>query len=222
MKASFIAGLFFLSAIIFQEGLALAKDKEIKLPPPITKGSMSVEEALQTRRSQRTFTQKNLSVAEIGQLAWAAQGVTEQRWVRQSLRTVPAAGDLYPLEVYIISKDGEFHYIPEGHLLEIMDNKDLRKELSAAALGQSAIKSAPVVIVLCAVYERVTAKYSARGVTYTQLETGHAAQNVLLQAVALGLAAIPMGAFIPDDVQKVLKIPGEQVPLYIIPVGYAD
>jgi SagB-type dehydrogenase family enzyme len=222
MKNNPILSIGLAAAIIFFEGIIMAKEKQVQLPPPSTKGTISVEEALQKRRSQRIFTKRELSLVEIGQLAWAGQGVTDQRWVRNSLRTAPSAGALYPLEIYILTKDGLFHYLPDGHKMDAVAAKDLRKELAVAALGQNAIKEAPMVMVICAVYERVTAKYSARGITYTHLEAGHAAQNILLQAVALGLGAVPIGAFMPDDVQKVLQAPKEQVPLYIIPVGYAE
>lgn len=217
MKKGWIFLLIFL--LINQGEKVMAKTNQIQLPAPITKGKISLEEAILKRRSQRSFTQKDLSLDQIGQLLWAAQGITEKKW-GYSFRTAPSAGALYPMEIYLVSKDGLFHYLPEGHKLEVLGEKDLRKALCASALGQDAIAQAPLNIVICAVYARVTAKYGERGIRYTHIEAGHVAQNIHLQAVNLGLGSVPIGAFSDEGVQKTLDLPKDHAPLYIIPVGY--
>lgn len=198
----------------------MAKTGQIRLPAPITKGKVSLEEAILKRRSQRTFIQKDLNLEQISQLLWAAQGITAKGG-GFGFRSAPSAGALYPIEIYLLTKDGFFHYLPEGHSLEILGEKDLRSALANVALGQEAISQAALDIVICAVYPRVTAKYGQRGIRYTHIETGHVAQNVHLQAVVLGLESVPIGAFSDEAVKKLLLLPQDYEPLYIIPVGYS-
>jgi SagB-type dehydrogenase family enzyme len=188
------------------------------LPHPRERGTMSLEETLARRRSVRDLTSTGITSAELGQLCWAAQGVTAS----SGLRTAPSAGALYPLELYVVTADGVLHYRPGSHGTAPQRAGDLRKALQQAAGGQAAIGQAPVVFVLVAVYERTAVKYGeGRARRYAQLEAGHAAQNLLLQTVALGLGAVPIGAFDDRQVQAVLGLPAEQEPLYLIPVGHA-
>ena len=195
---------------------AVVGQEVTRLPRPREQGTMSLEETLARRRSVRDFTSSGITPAELGQLCWAAQGVT----AAGGLRTAPSAGALYPLELYAVSADGVLHYRPGPHETVLHRAGDLRNALRQAALGQDALAEAPVVFVLAAVYERTAAKYGeGRARRYAQLEAGHAAQNLLLQAVALGLGAVPIGAFDDRRVQAVLGLPADQEPLYLIPVG---
>ena len=197
------------------------KPETIKLPAPAQNSDTSIEEAMLKRRSVRRYKDATLTLAEISQLLWAAQGITNL----DGLRTAPSAGALYPLEVYLVAgnvdglPDGVYNYKPHRHELERTADGDKRTELSKAALGQAPIKKAAAVIVISAVYERITGKYGERGIQYTHIETGHVAQNVQLQAVSLELATVVIGAFHEDAVKEVLSISGMEQPLYIIPVG---
>jgi SagB-type dehydrogenase family enzyme len=209
--------LVFITLIITccKGGVAMASE-EIKLTSPITKGSVSIEETLLKRRSVRSFKSKALTLEQISQLLWAAQGITNA----YGFRTAPSAGALYPLEVYALTGDGVYRYNPENHSLILTSKADKRAELVSAALGQSFIASAPLDIVVTAVFERVTRKYGDRGVRYVHIESGHAAENILLQATALGLGGVPIGAFQDGKVSKTLNLPDDHKPLYIIPIGY--
>ena len=200
---------------------AMAKDDLIQLPKPIIKSKVSLEEAILKRRSKRSFTQEELTTGQMSQLLWAAQGITEKK-ANFSLRAAPSAGALYPMEIYALTKDGLFHYFPEKHTLKLVEKKDLRKTLASASFGQSPVSQAPLDIVICAVYSRVTSKYGQRGRRYTDIEAGHIAQNIHLEAVSLGLGSVPIGAFDDKKVKSVLTLPKDEEPLYIIPVGYAD
>ena len=197
----------------------MAKSKEIQLPKPIEASKVSLEEAILSRRSERSFIQKDLDLTQIGQLLWAAQGITAKKF-GFGFRAAPSAGALYPMEVYLLSQDGFFHYLPGGHKLEVLSHSDLRNSLAAAALGQESVKEAPIDIVICAVYQRITGKYGQRGIRYAHIEAGHIAQNIHLQAVALGLGSVPIGAFSDKEVKETLSLSPEQEPVYIIPVGY--
>ncbi len=190
--------------------------KEIVLPAARLKGKLSLEEAIYRRRSERSFVSQKLTLGQIGQLLWAAQGETDKS---RGLRAVPSAGALYPLEIYLLSSQGFFHYFPSGHKLEVVSGEDKRQSLAQGALFQNCITEAQVSIVICAVYERITHKYGQRGLRYVDIEAGHAAENLHLQAVALGLSSVCVGAFDDQAVKNLLALPSACEPLYIIPVG---
>ncbi|MCM8763098.1 MAG: SagB/ThcOx family dehydrogenase [Candidatus Omnitrophica bacterium] len=182
---------------------------------------MSFEEAIFKRRSQRNFKAKDLTLEQIGQLLWAGQGITAKRG-GFSLRASPSAGALYPMEIYLLTREGLFHYLVTEHKLEVLNEKDLRKALAEAAWGQDAVAAAAADIVICAVYPRITAKYGERGIRYAHIEAGHIAQNIHLEAVALGLGSVPIGAFNDEGVKQLLNLGRDYEPLYIIPVGYVE
>jgi SagB-type dehydrogenase family enzyme len=173
------------------------------------------------RRSVRQYSDEPLRLPELAQLLWAAQGITSPR----GFRTSPSAGALYPLEVYAVVGSvediapGIYWYHTREHELVSVADGDQRDALADAALGQSFVGEAAVDLVVTAIYERTTVKYGERGVRYVHIEAGHAAQNVLLQATALGLGAVPVGAFLDQSVARILDLPDDENPLYIIPVG---
>ncbi|MCK4398202.1 MAG: SagB/ThcOx family dehydrogenase [Methanophagales archaeon] len=193
----------------------------IKLPEPSYTGNTSVEVALSQRRSIRNYSGENLTLDEVSQLLWAAQGITAP-W---GGRTAPSAGGLYPLELYVVVGDvegidkGVYKYSREEHELEKVKEGDIRAELADAAVGQECIRDAAIDIVFTAVYERTTRKYGERGIRYVHMEAGHAAQNVYLQAVSLDLGTVVIGAFIDDRVKELVNAGEQEKTLYIMPVG---
>lgn len=196
-------------------------DGVVKLPDLTLKGDVSLEETLSRRRSRRSYKEGALTLSQVGQLLWAAQGKTTD-W---GGRTAPSAGATYPLEVYLVAgaveglDAGIYRYVPDGHELELMSKGDIREELARHCLGQSMVSEAPIDIVLSAVYERTTGRYGQRGVMYVHMEAGHAGQDIYLQSEALGLGTVAVGAFSPKDVAALLGLPGDMEPLYIFPVG---
>lgn len=194
--------------------------KEIKLPPPKYSGKTSVEETLLRRRSYRSYHPNQLTKEQISQILWAGQGITESTW---EWRTAPSAGAIYPLTLYLVNKDGVYEYFPKLHKLVLVTKSDKRPELVRCSLGQSFIGEAPVVIVIAADFQKNKPKYgSSRGIRYVYMEAGHAAQNIHLQAVALGLGSIPVGAFWDAVAQSALGISKDMDPIYLIPVGYPN
>lgn len=197
------------------------KEARIKLLEPRIESDVSVEEALSARRSIRDYSGEPLTLQEVSQLLWAAQGITDAR----GFRTAPSAGALYPLEVYIVVgyvedlSEGVYKYKPDGHEIDKILDGDKRSELAKAALGQACVKEAAMDVVITAAYDRTTAKYGERGTRYVLLEAGHAAQNLCLQATAMDLGLVTVGAFYDDQVEEVLNLPEEEQPLYIIPIG---
>ncbi len=188
----------------------------IQLPVPCTSGVVSVEETLARRRSLREFAAEPLSLVELSQLLWAAHGITEPR---EGFRTVPSAGALYPLEIYLALADGFYHHNPRRHSLRRQQKHDLRQQMAWVALHQAAVATAPAVLVFCAVFKRTSRTYGRDAQRYVPMEVGHAAQNVLLQAVALGLGGVPIGAFHEEQMHALLGLPADHSPLYLIPVG---
>ena len=188
----------------------------VNLPKPNLEGSMSLEQAIVTRRSRREFLPKPLTLEQIGQLAWAAQGQD----ARSKYRTVPSAGATYPLELFLLSQEGLFHYLLAKHALEKLGDRDLRSDLALAAWGQGFVEAAPLTLVFAAQFTRTTTRYGQRGVRYVYMEAGHAAQNVHLQAESLGLGSVAVGAFDDASVSKVLALPDHLEPIYMVVVGY--
>jgi len=186
------------------------------LPSADRSGGMALAEALQRRRSVRSFAARRLSAAELSQLLWAAQGINAPR---DGLRTSPSAGALYPLLVYAVTSWGLHRYDPSSHALERIETRDLRSALAAAALGQDEVAQAACVLLFTAIPKRTTRKYGERGVRYVHMEVGHAAQNALLAAAALGLAAYPVGAFDDERLTQLLDLGRGEVPLYLLPIG---
>lgn len=193
----------------------------ISLPAPRQDSGVSLERTLRERRSVREFGRAALTLDELSQLLWAAQGITN----RDGLRTAPSAGALYPLVVYVVAgtvqnlEPGIYKYVPAGHKLMRTIADDQRRQLAAAALGQDPVAEAAAVLVFTAMEKRTTRKYGERGVRYIHLETGHASQNVFLQATALGLATVVVGAFEDEAVGALLKLSPDEVPLYLMPLG---
>lgn len=190
--------------------------KVINLSKPNKNGPVSLEKAISSRRSRRSFLSEPVSLEQIGQLAWAAQGQD----AKSKYRTVPSAGATYPLEVFVVNCDGLYHYLPAQHSLSQLSNKDLRYELASAAFGQDFIGAAPLTLVFAAQFTRTTGYYGQRGIRYVYMEAGHVVQNVSLQAEALGLGSVAVGAFDDAAVSKVLTLPNQLEPLYMVVVGY--
>jgi len=196
--------------------------KEIKLPEPRFDGTVSIEKVLCDRRSVSDYSNAALEVAQIAQLAWAAQGVTGAA----GHRTAPSAGGLYALDLHVIAANvqglpaGIYKYEPLTHEVVSLTEGDLRGQLAHAALEQPAITQAAAIFLLSAVYARISEKYGERGIRYAHKEAGHAAQNFLLQAVALGLGAVLVGAFDDAAVHRVLRLGKADVALYLIPIGH--
>ncbi len=189
-----------------------------RLPDPDRQGTRALEALLQTRLSVRGFAADTLSPGLLGQLLWAAGGLTRQTDFAH--RTIPSAGALYPLEFYVVTAGGAAHYDPAEHALTWIVAGDLRGELARAALGQDWMASAPVIVVIAAEPQRTARKYGERAERYVWIEAGCACQNLLLEATALGVGATPVGAFHDDRMAALLGLPPGQRPLLLVPLGW--
>ncbi len=201
----------------------------VELPLPVLDGFVSVERALANRRSIREYTGDPISLQELSQILWASYGISE---VTYGFKTTPSAGATYPLEVYavvyprgvILSKDsylepGSYKYDPYTHTLTLVKKGDLSRNLYEAGLEQEWILDARACLVITAVYERTTRRYGSRGIRYVLIEVGHAAQNVYLQATALGLATVAIGAFHDERVKEIVGASPNEHVLYMMPIA---
>ncbi len=193
----------------------------IDLPDPITDGQMSIEKALTLRRSIRSYADEPLELDDLVQLLWSAQGITNE----QGFRTAPSAGATFPLDMFVVVNDvatlstGIYHYHPHEHQLELLREEDVSSPLFRACLSQSMILDGAAVLVFAAVFERTTDRYGERGERYVYNEIGHASQNVHLQAAALDLGTVVIGAYRDDEVEEILQLGDEYRVLYLMPVG---
>ena len=196
----------------------------VTLPAPFVTGGLPLTEALSHRRSVRKFSSEPILLYQLSQVLWASQGITDSA---QNLRTAPSAGGTYPLEIYVVTGEeaiegvgpGVYHFEIAGPALSPHTAGDIRWRLAGAALGQDAINVAPVSLVICAVNDRTLSRYSARGERYVYMEAGHVGQNIYLQAAALGLGTVAIGAFKDNEVREILQLDARTRPLYILPLG---
>ena len=220
MKTSHTAILIFF--ILCNTGVSMAGQHLIELPQPSSGEAGSLVAALQNRRSVRSFKSESLTVSSIARLLWAAQGVTSD----EGLRTAPSAGALYPLELHLVAGKvnglpaGSYRYDPRRHALHPEVVGDQRTNIAAAAMHQNWIAQAAAIVVVTAFDVRTTRKYGVRGVRYIHIEVGHASQNLLLQATALGLATTIVGGFDDDALAGLLNLADGERPLAILAVGH--
>ena len=211
--------------IVSLTGNAIGEKSILLLPRQKTKGPLSLEETIASRRTRRDFQAKPLILEELAQLLWAAQGITG---ADGTLRAAPSGGALYPLDVYAVVggasvqglASGVYRYMPSQHGLEKVTSGDLRKEMARACLRQMWMADAPVSLVVTAEYARIEGKYGSRGRRYAVIEVGHVGQNIFLQAEALGLGAGIVGAYDDAGLAKALHLSRAHQPLIVMPVGH--
>jgi SagB-type dehydrogenase family enzyme len=200
-------------------------EHQMNLPKPRLKGEVSVEQAIKHRRTIRSYLSKSLTLEQLSQIFWAAQGITEDRGYK---RAAPSGGALYPLDIYAVVGDngvqglkaGIYHYDPHKHAALLVTEGDLREGVARASFSQMWMARAPLNLVVTSEYSRITSKYGSRGKRYAMVEAGHVGQNIFLQAESLGLRAGIVGAFHDNKVFRIMKINRSHEPLLIMPVGY--
>jgi len=191
--------------------------KIIQLTDPNTTGDVSLEEALARRRSVRQFSTKDLKRTQIGQLAWAGQGVTDEQ---RGFRTAPSAQALYPMELYIATNDGLYTYQPKEHSLAELSDQDIRSQLARATMTPEPVATAPCSIIIAGSSREIAARVGNKARTFVAMEAGHIAQNIHLQAVTMGLGSVAIGGLDSAAVRRVCNMSRGLEPLYVIPVGY--
>jgi len=196
----------------------------LKLPPPATKGTVSVEEALQGRRSTRKFAARSLELAQVGQLLWAADGVNRP----EGKKTAPAARAAYAVDLFLVVGErgvanlapGIYQYLAPEHALKPVAKGEFRPAVAKACNSQAWMAEAPVQVAIAGDYARGAVKNGDKAPMYTHLEAGFVAQNLFLEVGALGLGAGIVGGFNDKALAQALKLPPRDVPLLVMPVGY--
>ncbi|MBW1714669.1 MAG: SagB/ThcOx family dehydrogenase [Deltaproteobacteria bacterium] len=197
----------------------------MQLPEPMLDGDVSLERAIHKRRTARSFDSKALTLKQVSQLLWAAQGITETGGFK---RAAPSAGALYPMDVYAVVgracieklDPGVYHYSPADNALSLAQEGDRRRDVAEASLWQMWMADAPLNLVITAEYSRIMGKYRQRGVRYAMIEAGHIGQNIFLQCQGMGLEAGIVGAFEDEKVVQVTGIKRTHEPLLVMPIGY--
>lgn len=160
-------------------------------------------------------------MAAVAQLLWAAQGITAS----EGRRTAPPAGALYPLELHVAAArvadlaPGLYRYVATSHRLRPAAHGDMVPALARAAFSQQAVADAAAVVVIAAVEERTARKYGARAGRYVAFEVGAASQSLALQAAALGLGTVVVGAFDDDAVARATRLAPGEWPIALMPLG---
>jgi SagB-type dehydrogenase family enzyme len=185
-----------------------------------------VAEAIDARRSRRSFRDAPLDLPAVSQLLWGTAGVTD---AESGYRATPSAGATYPLTTYLTVRagglegheSGVYSYLENDHVLEARSSDPVHRRLREAAFDQRWVEQAPVIIAIAAIDERTTARYGERGrLRYVPMEAGHAGQNIYLQAEALDLGTVAVGAFDDRSVSTILGLGSDERPLYLFPVGH--
>jgi SagB-type dehydrogenase family enzyme len=198
----------------------------VSLPNPQLTGNLSVEASIQNRRSVRHYSNQSVTLGNVSQILWSAQGITD---TQNQLRAAPSAGQVYPLEVYVIAgpnvsglQEGVYQYEPSNNTLEMLMNGDLRSDLSNIADGQPWVKQAPLDILITGNNQKMIDKYPNKdlSIRFVDLEAGHAGENIYLQAESLGLVTVSLGSFDSNQLNQKFELPNNETPLYIFPIGH--
>lgn len=197
----------------------------VSLPKPMLTSRTSVEAAMQARRSRRDFTSDSLNIKQVGQMLWAAQGVTAD-W---GGRTAPSAKSAYPLTVYLVANrvvdltPGIYQYVPGEreavHQIQLIKQGDLHATIGTA-IGQNAATNPPALIIIAGDMAKMAKAFDGvRNDNNVYLEAGHTAQNIYLQAESLGLGMVTIAGFDGAKVAAATGIPANETIIYAIPFG---
>ena len=195
--------------------------KAINLPGPRTDGGISVEKALKERRSIRSFGKDGLTLNEVSQLLWAAQGVTDDK----GHRTAPSAMARYPLQVYLLADNvtglpsGVYHYSSQGHNLTVIAQGKIDEYYNATAGFEAWIKTAPAIFVITGDLSSMNQMPRQDLSRLVYIEAGAAAENLLLEVVSLNLASTYTAGFDANKTEELLGLPAGGVPIGVLPVG---
>jgi SagB-type dehydrogenase family enzyme len=207
----------------------LAMAVETPLPQPSLDGKMSVEKAMATRTTARSYSSTPMTMAEVGQVLWAGNGnIPTDAVSAATKKVIPSARKTYPIELYLVCGEGTvkglpagtYHYDADHHALHKIADGDRRKQMAAACKGQGWMVQAPVSVVVGSIFKRADATSGPeRGINFGVMEAGNANQNMLLQAKALCLDTNTVGGLKDDGVVKALALPDDVRPVAIVTVG---
>ena len=199
---------------LFISVATFAADKVIRLPKPNLNRNSEVMEAFANRHSTREYAAKALTLTDLSDLLWAANGINRPE---EGKRTAPSAMNKQDVDVYVVLSEGTYLYDAKAHQLNLVAEGDHR---GAVAGGQAFVKSAPVSLLLVSDLSRLG---DAKN-THTQLmgavDAGIVSQNISIFCSAAKLATVPRASMDTAKLKSVLKLTDTQLPLMNHPVGY--
>ena len=195
-------------------------------------GVEALRRVMAARRSIRQWSGEPITREDVEALFWAAQGITDPDRATglpgvRGFRNSPSAGATYPLEMYVVTENvegldqGVYWYRPVEDTIEAVGPEgSVAAAFAEACSEQPWVEEAAANFVIAADHTRTTNHYGARGTLYVTLEAGHAAQNLMLMAVARGLGTVAIGAFHGNTIEEMLELPDDHSPVYIVTVGH--
>lgn len=196
---------------------------KIILPAPEEFPLPLLKDILIQRASSRKFSQEKVTLEELSTLLYYSVGSNKKSSTSKDRRMYPSAGARYPLETYIISMNTElvngiYHYNIQEHSLEIV--LSLKKFDVTTCFIEDWVKSTSCLILLTAIFDRTTIKYSTRGYRYVLQESGHVGQNFYLNATALNVAICAIGGYVDKVLNNLLDIDGvKETVIYVFGIG---
>jgi SagB-type dehydrogenase family enzyme len=209
----------------------LPSAQKIRLPEKDLEPTLSLAQAIRTRRSTYTWEEKAISQAQLGTLLRLGAGIVQSKLVDGKMyhyRAAPSGGARYPIEIYPVIFNvagfapGIYHYSYLDHALEVLYcNQDIKSTVLTTTFYQDFIEKAGVIFLLTAVFERTMYKYSDRGYRYILLEAGHIAQNICLLATSLQLGTLCLGGVYEQKIEPLLWIDGfSESLIYVVAAGH--
>jgi SagB-type dehydrogenase family enzyme len=201
--------------------IKLRKPNELNIP------EISLQKAIEARKTLRKYSAKALTLDELAFLLWMTQGVRKVTDRPVTFRNVPSAGARHAFETYLLInrveglEPGLYRYIAIKHSL-LLEKKGitLAARLTAACAAQVQVLTSAVTFIWVAVLERMYWRYDERGYRYLYLDAGHVCQNLYLAAEAVDSGVCAIAAYHDDMVNKVLGLDGEkEFAIYIASLG---
>ena len=199
--------------------------ENVKLPPPEITGGMAINQAIHARRSIRNYREAPISLRDLGQLLWSAQGITD---TKTGHRAAPSAVATYPLKLYAVVKEGGvtglpagvYLYAPKDHGLTIVKKGNFYPDVVASMhFYNSWVEKSAVVFIFTGASTLIEKMSKDSGMLFTDLEAGMAAENLLLESVSLGLGGCTIGGFKSEKAAALIGIDKNVRLLLIVSVG---
>jgi SagB-type dehydrogenase family enzyme len=198
----------------------------VALPPASLEGGPPTASTIANRRSIRSYANRSMTQAELSRVLFLASGISADKF-GNARRTAPSSGALYPIELYPVVHHvegldrGVYHYAYRDHALELVRAEDLRAQVVDQGLGQEFLGQCGAVLFLTMILQRMRPKYQDRSYRYGLLEAGHIGENAYLGAIAAGLGACGIGAFMDDQINEMIGVDGvEEAVVYMLAVGH--
>ena len=203
-----------LTVLLFASAMSAQSLKEIPLSVPNKTRGINVMKAFDNRHSDREFANKDLSIQDISDLLWAANGINRPA---DGKRTAPSALNKQDIDIYVFMKDGVYLYDAHKHSLKPIAEGDHRNIIAG---GQDFVKTAPVCLVYISDLSRFGMGNTEQVKLMGAMDAGIVSQNVNLFCAGVGLSTVPRASMDQSALKKLLKLSDSQIPMMNNPVGH--